>query len=355
MSGKRLIRSCVAAGCAASGLLGLAEARNRRRLTILTYHRVLPADQKAAYFAPDLVTTLDSFRRHCQVLREYFDVHTLSDAVNLLCREHGSKRPLAAITFDDGYRDNYEYAAPILAEMGIRATFFVISDLVGATEPPWFDRLAWACEEWCRQAKQYSKSLSPMIAKLFGSTPARSQHSRLVRAVVAHAKRLSPDDRKRLGEWIEASAVLRADLVSFSLIMDWQQLKTLARAGHEIGSHSCTHAILTRLDDLSLRREVRSSRIQLESHLGYPVGAFCYPNGDFDDRVVQATASAGYACAVTVIAGSNQHGDDPYRLRRRFVHEDRLIGLHGTASSVLLRTELCGLADHIFARRHRPL
>ena len=132
--------------------------------------------------------------------------------------------------------------------------------------------------------------------------------------------------------------------------MDWSQLAALAKAGHEIGSHSATHEILPLLDDAALEAEVAGSRRTLEQELGVPVRAFCYPNGDFDERTIRAVAAAGYLCAVSVLQGNNDAAAEPYRLRRRFIHEDRLAGPRSKPSSTLLRLELSGLADRVFMR-----
>jgi peptidoglycan/xylan/chitin deacetylase (PgdA/CDA1 family) len=137
------------------------------------------------------------------------------------------------------------------------------------------------------------------------------------------------------------------------LVMHWGQLRDLRAAGHEIGSHSCTHEILPLLDDADLEREVAGSRQLLEHGLSARVDSFCYPNGDVDGRVVRAVVSAGYACAASTASGRNPVGQNPYRLCRRFIHQDRLTGCNGHPSPLLLRAELCGLADRVFSRKWR--
>ena len=91
----------------------------------------------------------------------------------------------------------------------------------------------------------------------------------------------------------------------------------------------------------------------IERRLGVSVRAFCYPNGDVDDRVVRAVQLAGYRSAVSVEPGVNEPACDPYRLRRWFINEDRLAGPSGKASDTLLRMEICSLADRVFRRRRR--
>lgn len=352
---KRLIRASLAAGCGALGILRRAERRARRELTILCYHRVLPAAQKSRYFIPDLVVTPEAFRAHCAVLRDRFDVRPLSTALTAWRQSRGPPKALAAITFDDGYRDNLAYAAPILGEYGLPATFFVITGLVGAAELPWYDLLARAVLAWC--ARGAGADPAPQAwpeLGLDGALAHESDRAQVAREAVARAKRLTPDERRRLlervAEVVGADAGPGAAEPDADRIMTWQQLAQLAAAGHEIGSHSRTHALLPQLDDAALHEEVSGSRHDLELHLRQPACAFCYPNGDVDERVARAVAAAGYTCAVSLNPGNNGVSADRWRLRRHFIHEQRLCGLSGRTSPRLLRFQLAGLADALLAR-----
>jgi peptidoglycan/xylan/chitin deacetylase (PgdA/CDA1 family) len=99
-------------------------------------------------------------------------------------------------------------------------------------------------------------------------------------------------------------------------LLDAPCLLRLQEAGVEIGSHSFTHRGLTRLSDEELEREVDSSRVRLEEVTGRPVVSFCYPYGDFDDRVVAAVRHAGFRAATVIRSGISRDLADPYRLRR---------------------------------------
>lgn len=350
---KRIARACISMGCRATMLLALAERRGRRRLVILCYHRVLPADQKAAYFNPELVVTPESFRRQCTTLKKHYEVLPLRRAVERWRREEHNGRPAAAITFDDGYRDNFRYARPILAEAGLCATFFVIAGLVGTERSPWYDRLGRAVETLnrnCRTPDVVARWLRP---DRLG--PAQSDRASEVspRQLVAQAKSLPPSQRRELVEACCAEGGIEDAACPDDLIMSWEQLSELTRDGHEIGSHTYTHEILPQLDQVALTAEVAESKSALERGIGASVDSFCYPNGDYDDRVVRAVEAAGYHRAVTVEAGANASGHDVFRLARRFIHEDHLIGATGSASTTLLRMELCDLADRVFLRDPR--
>ncbi len=339
---KELVRSAVAAGCRASGLLARREAQLRSGLTILCYHRVLPAVEKAAYFIPDLVVTPEAFEAHCAVLARRFHLLPLREAFDAWSRRTKTDKPIAVITFDDGYRDNALLAVPVLAKHGLRATFFVVADLAGIEAPPWYDQAGRAVQV----LRSQGRGVAPDGTILDAPGPSASP-----REVVAAAKKRAPRDRAALTARLVAAV---GDALAFSendRIMTWDQLRTVHRQGHEIGSHSASHEILPLLDDEALRAEVCGSKRTLEEGLDAAVDTFCYPNGDYDARTLRLAGEAGYQCAVTTHRGSNkEHGAAPYELKRWFIHEGRLAGPGGAASPSQLRLELTGLADKAFAR-----
>ncbi|MFQ5590086.1 MAG: polysaccharide deacetylase family protein [Phycisphaerae bacterium] len=317
-------------------------------MTILCYHRVLPYEQKLRYFLPELVVTPTSFRQHCVTLRRHYDVLPLGQALQALQAAHDRTKPLAVVTFDDGYQDNFRYAAPVLAETDVKATFFVIADLIGTPILPWYDRVGAAVSELQRQGRARE------VLAQFGNTDgaARSlgtmkNEAALPREIVANVKQLDPTRRKAFVDYVCGAIPSDFSPVADDLIMDWGQLAALAESGHEIGSHSSTHEILTQLDDATLENEVAGSRASLETGLGVPVRAFCYPNGDVDARVARAVVSAGYSCAVTVRQGTDGPDANAYHLRRWFIHEDRLAGLSGRSSAARLRMQLCDLTRRL--------
>ncbi|MBK8267399.1 MAG: polysaccharide deacetylase family protein [Planctomycetes bacterium] len=310
----------------------------------MCYHRILPAQFKARYFVPDLVVTPEAFRHHCRILKQCFDTRPLGEALDILQNGNRNSRPLAAITFDDGYQDNFRFAVPILNEVDLRATFFVISNLIGTSKRPWYDELAHLVSE----SESFAMALNWLNRNHFTSN---SSHQLDAQGIVALAKKLGTDNRRELIEQLSEgrSEAVRTD----DCIVTSQQMHAMQSAGHEIGSHSSTHEILTQLDDASLAHEVAGSRRQIEELLGRSIRLFCYPNGDTDDRVVEAVRSAGYTHAVTTESGANLVSQDRFRLRRSFIHEDRLSGLNGKPSDSLLRMEVLGLTDRIFRRRQR--
>ena len=99
-------------------------------------------------------------------------------------------------------------------------------------------------------------------------------------------------------------------------ILSADKIRALHAAGVEIGSHGATHRALTGLSGDELHREVAGSRDTLERLLGAPVTSFCYPFGEFDDRVVEAVRAAGYRAATVIRGGISPDLSDPFRLKR---------------------------------------
>lgn len=295
---KRMIRDLLDAGANATGLLARFERARAGTLTILTYHRVLPDEQARAYPLDSLAMPESHFRMQMALVAERFVVLPLREALDALRR--GSRDALMAITFDDGYDDNANLAAPILDENGIRGTFFIVSDFVLANRPMWFDLIACAWTDLGPGAVLEDSNGMP------GARPRRLHD--LLRAL----KGCDPQRREALAARLAASV----DPAVLPQPMTPRQARELAERGHEIASHTKTHPLLPQLDDETLMRELTASRDALADLLGVQPDGLCYPNGDHDARVVDAARDAGYTYACTTRPGANLAKDNPYCLCR---------------------------------------
>lgn len=99
-------------------------------------------------------------------------------------------------------------------------------------------------------------------------------------------------------------------------IMDWQHLKELVSAGIEIGSHSLTHPYLSKIPEESAKREIEDSKKLLEDKLGIEIKTFCYPYGDYNQKVRDMVAKAGYLMAFTTKHGSFSKSPNLFEIRR---------------------------------------
>lgn len=111
------------------------------KLRILAYHRVLDDVADDFPFDRDVIScSSDEFRREMEFVARNFDVVTFNDIAKNGAESY--RRPLV-VTFDDGYKDNYDVAFPILKEVGMPAVFFVTTDYIDGVSIPWWDELTY--------------------------------------------------------------------------------------------------------------------------------------------------------------------------------------------------------------------
>ncbi len=275
------------------------------RLCVLTYHRILPAPDYLLDEEPDR----DSFRWQMQVLAECFNVLPLHDALGMLATERMPPRSVA-ITFDDGYRSVHELALPILREFNLPATVFVTSGCLDAG-CMWNDVII----EAIRAMPGPSLDLSAQNLGVFPlDGEAARRHSS--RKLIEHSKYLAPQAR------LELTTLLRelARKTMPALMLDRAMVGALHSAGIEVGGHTVTHPILTRIDDAAAAREIADNKRDLEAIVGTGLRLFAYPNGkhqrDFDERHVQMVRQAGYSAAVTTAPWAATARDDRFTIPR---------------------------------------
>ncbi len=285
-----------------------------RNAQILIYHRV--NDDRDPYFG-GIPTT--EFEQQMAYVSCRFRVLPLSALVTAL---RGGALPdnAIAVTLDDGYRDNYLHAFPILQRYSIPATIFLTTSAIGSDLELWHDDVFSAFRETAEPALEpfgSKKTRSPLttIAERL-----HTQHEFLV-----YIRTLSEAERaaavSRLREGLRVGPPRRAP----GLMLSWEEVKAMNRAGIQFGSHTATHPILSRVDRDHARREIVDSKRAIEEQLGTPVEGFAYPNGtraDFLPETKTLLQEAGYRYAVTTIGGSNEPEEDVYELRRATPWDD---------------------------------
>ena len=287
--------------------LGLSSMRGS--LTVLAYHRVLPAAEAGAYPLANLVVTREAFEGQVRWLTRQAEVVTVREGLWRLARRARSRRPMVALTFDDGYSDSAEHVAPVLEAAGVRGTFYVATGFVDGT-PMWFDVAAGWWRRW-RDAGGTAGRGRGTVGELGPEMMARAATLDLWLGWLKSLSRAERDDAlARVG-----AGTPPANCVAMSRA----QVCALAEREHEIGSHSVTHPILTRLAPDEVGRELADSRAALEAWTGRPVTGFCYPNGSWSPEVRQACIDAGYAHATTTGRGRHSACDDAWSVRRRWI------------------------------------
>jgi peptidoglycan/xylan/chitin deacetylase (PgdA/CDA1 family) len=308
------------------------------RALIVTFHRVLPAAELAKYPSPEIAVTPDELAWFLRYFRKHFICGPLREIMQGYLAGVPTSKPVLAITFDDGQRDNFLHARPVLAAEGVRASFFTVARAAESGEPLWHDRLGFALRKWVALAPGAAEAY---LEKIGVPADSRGPAAR-IGASIERTKALDPEGIAARVAEVEA-AVGGSAVPSWDGMMTWDEMRIMAAAGHEIGSHSLSHPILPLCDDARLREETAGSRRAIEGALGVPVDSFCYPNGDHDDRVVSAVEKAGYRYAVTTKWGRNDRSSSVFRLRRCDIQGITARAAGGELSEARLAWRMSGL------------
>jgi peptidoglycan/xylan/chitin deacetylase (PgdA/CDA1 family) len=267
------------AALGATGAPALVRSLNRAGV-VLCYHNVVAA-HPGGTGAPGAHLPRDAFCRQMQWVAARYTVVPLLELVQRLV--HGkSLRRLAAVTFDDGYRGVLAHALPVVRDLGLPVTIFVVSGAAERGRPFWWDH--------------------PLPAR--ADTPAR-------RARWLHELRGDGD-----AILADARAGEPNALPDDCRPATWAALAAAASAGVTLGVHSATHRTLPRLTDAELEGELAASRAAVHQAAGAAPEVFAYPYGCWDSRTRAAVRACGYRAAVTLDHGLVHAGADPWALPR---------------------------------------
>jgi peptidoglycan/xylan/chitin deacetylase (PgdA/CDA1 family) len=281
---------------------------------VLLYHRVLTDPGRD----PNLIA-VSSERFHEQMawLARYARVQPEPAFLETLDRRPAARRPSVLITFDDGYADNVRHALPILRELGLGATMFVVSDAVGGERLFWWDALERIVE---RRATVEGDFVLPNAARIDARREFQAVYSDLHRV-------LKPADRATRTRMIDALAKQTGSETTAGdrdRAVCASELRAWRAAGMSVGGHTCDHPRLSSLADSDVWRQVHGCKTALERCLGEPVSSFAYPYGgreDFDRRAEQAARAAGYRCAFANWEGNAHWERNRFTLPRSLVRD----------------------------------
>jgi len=305
----------------------LQHAVRRRQAVILAFHRFSGSGEGHPHGMP-----IQTFAEAMEYLTRHYRVVSLRTMTDELGR--GVVRPYTvAVTVDDGYREVFTLAAPVLQRYGVPASFFVIGDFVEGRLWPWTDRWAFVFEHAPRARVAFRHRGAIHVLEMREEKNRCHAGERWLDA----AKRLAVAERDEL-----LAAIAEAFGVDIPVAppgayrpMTWAQLRALAAEGFDVGAHTRTHPILSRVAPERLRVEINGCREQIERELGLPVRHFAYPNGrreDYTAETVAAVARAGYVAAVTTVAGGNMPSTPSLELRRVVARPEDLARFAGSVS-----------------------
>jgi peptidoglycan/xylan/chitin deacetylase (PgdA/CDA1 family) len=278
----------------------------------LNYHRI--GDGRDSIFDRGLWSaTPEGFDRQIALLKTHCDVIAPPDVKDVVAKGRGR---YALVTFDDGYRDNYEQAFPILKSHGVPGTFFVTTGFLDRPCLPWWDEIAWMVRS-CR------KAAIPAGGWLIGDVPLKdAERETAVRTLLRKFKSLPHAETGRyidyLAEVTGSGRFAGGDLSE--LWMTWEMLREMRSVGMCIGGHTVNHPVLARLPIEGQATEIAECKQRLEAELGGPMQFFSYPVGGptaFNQDTRTCLHAEGVELAFSYYGGFRRFNDaDPYDVPR---------------------------------------
>lgn len=248
---KKTIKILICIFATYTGYQYICSKTNKKGLTILTYHSI------SNKIEPDETVSPEEFERQLQyIIKKNYKVLSLEEAIKYLQTDFEKVAGTIVITFDDGYRDNYYNAYPLLKKYNLPATIFLISDFI----------------------------------------------------------------KNNGNKYLSLS-----------------QIREMKDNGISFGSHTISHRILVKLTNEEVIKEIKDSKVTLESQLGRSIGFFAYPVGtraDFNDKTKRIVKTNEYECACSNIYGMNGENSDMFELKR--------IGIETTDNFFIFRKKLDG-------------
>lgn len=315
--GKKDVVAWVAHACGALH----AALRTRRSMgpRILAYHRIWNLGDEAAFpYDPELVSASpEEFAWQMRWLRDHMSPVPLATLLESI--ETGRELPprAVAVTFDDGHRDNFTHAFPVLRECGVPATVFLSTGYMDAARTFWFDEVAHRLH-----ATRAARVSLPALGRDWALGDVASRRLATHEVLVA-MKRVT--EELRVQALAELAAATGTGPVSdpASATLTWEQVERMRAGGVTFGSHTVTHPILSRIGEEQLRRELAESRAQLVDRRLGDTDVIAYPVGGeetYDDRVVRVARECGYRMGLAYTSGvSTWPPEDPFRVRRLHV------------------------------------
>lgn len=293
--------------CVLRLLTGLASpAGSEARLSVLIFHRVLANPDPL--FPQE--TTAETFDWQIAMLKRVFNVLPLEQAVSLL-QSRALPARAAAITFDDGYRDNAEIALPILRSHGVPATFFIASGFLDGG-CMWNDVVI----ETVRRSPLRTLELSALSMQNL-PIETLTQKRQAVTTLIGKLKYL---DLQTRAEQADVLAKLGGVDPPRDLMMSSAQVRELFAAGMGIGAHTVHHPILARLKIDAARAEIENGKHALENLIQAPINLFAYPNGkpneDYNAEHVDLAQALGFSAAFSTAWGTASRHSDLFQLPR---------------------------------------
>lgn len=329
-------------GLAAVGAVRVAEVLTRKRGTnVVNYHRVLPMEEFRGYGRPQMAMPAAVFEAQIEELSALTGFTRVEDV-----RSPGA-RGKVAITFDDGYEDNFRVAFPILQRFSTPACIFLVTGLIGAPEALWWDRVGLALFAYWKAGRRVP--VPPELPRHARALEAASSYERARQIISEVLSELNEVDDETRQLAIAAAERLVPELEVRRTMLSWEEIRAMQRLGVTFGAHTRSHVNLEQVPPEVAREEVLGAQVDLEVALGLEhsdVRLVALPRGKLGPLREDELRRHRFSGVMTTSPGINAPADDSLFVLRR---DGNYLTLRGRHHPAKLRLELTGVFD-----RFRP-
>jgi peptidoglycan/xylan/chitin deacetylase (PgdA/CDA1 family) len=283
------------------------ERRKTHICHILIYHRV--NDDHDPFLSS---VSVNSFREQMEYLARHFTFVSLDDIAAGKINTNAAKYSVA-ITFDDGYRDNFTHALPILKELRIPATIFLATGYIGTGQLPWYDKVCLAFKLTTRSSLGLGRPGSPA-----GSLDGQSRLA-IMQQVLGVLRGLDDHSRQGFMDDLFRALGVPSELALPNFMLNWDEVRQMRAHNISFGAHTVTHPVFSQIKTEQLQSEISQSKKLIEQKLQTEVIHFAYPFGkpaDIGSQARSIVQQNGFKTAVTTIPGFNAPEDDLLALKR---------------------------------------
>jgi peptidoglycan/xylan/chitin deacetylase (PgdA/CDA1 family) len=271
----------------------------------------------------------ETFRKQVVYLKNNFNLISLDkiQTIDRLDHRNDCRKPYCILTFDDGWKDFYVNAYPVLSAHNVSATVFLPTGFIGTAKRFWTDRLADIVYKMddigivARGIDRSSNKIGKKIESIKGSVEFKLEEAiKALKSLPLEEIENVLDEMKE--KWDVDGGMQAASFLS------WEEAREMHKSGIVFfGSHTKSHRILTTISEDAVREELTQSKNKLleERVVGPSFIPFAYPNGNYNDRIASLVEEAGYHLALTTESGWNRvtnRGTGSYRLKRVGIHQD---------------------------------
>ena len=286
------------------------------KIYILYYHRIIDSKKnRFDYFGLDV--PVKSFRKQMRYLSQRCNPISLNYFISCATRELRLPPKSIIVTLDDGYKDNYTNAYPILQQYKMPATIFLTTDPIDDRDTFWWEKVGEAINKTSEKVLEINIDrlrkfdLSHTVKKI-----------EAVRMIFSLLNQVSEIRKKQALHHLFEELKIDENELRMNATLSWGEIGEMSRGGIEFGAHTITHPILTKTSPEQAEKEIIKSKLRIEEEIGKAVSSFSYPQGDpstYDESLKKFLKNSGFSCACTTIQGANSIGSDLYELKRIYI------------------------------------